>query len=120
VISQICKQIVSQSNKQNLAKHQLVAQHKQMIYDQTADFPSKISLSKRILALAKQCDCACKQCGIVHGDYWHSPAVANPLREKLRDQMIRDQNHTVMHVKEYEYIQNKQQVIEQCINFLIK
>lgn len=52
------------------------------------------------------------------GDYWHSPAKANPAREKLRDTRIINLGYTVLHVKEYEYKKDKAKVIQECLNFL--
>lgn len=52
------------------------------------------------------------------GDYWHSPAKTNPARELLRDNNIKQAGYDIIHVKEYEYKNNKQQVIQQCLNFL--
>lgn len=52
------------------------------------------------------------------GEYWHSEAVANPLREKQRDQFIVNAGYQVLHIKERDYNANKEKVIEKCINFL--
>lgn len=52
------------------------------------------------------------------GDYWHSEHVANPTREKLRDEMIISNGYDILHVQEHEYKKDKQKVIEECINFL--
>jgi hypothetical protein len=41
---------------------------KEDVYTETHLFPSKISYSKRIRAIALQKSCTCKQCGMIHGD----------------------------------------------------
>lgn len=52
------------------------------------------------------------------GDYWHGRHQANPLREAIRDDMIRDAGYVVMHVKENDYRKDKQGTIDRCIKFL--
>jgi len=52
------------------------------------------------------------------GDYWHSPVRANPEREKMRDHRIANAGYKIFHVFEYEYKQNKDKVLQECINFL--
>lgn len=54
------------------------------------------------------------------GTYWHSTAKANPERERLRDIAIAEQKYEILHVTEHDYKTNKEQVIQECINFLIK
>lgn len=52
------------------------------------------------------------------GDYWHSPAMANPAREALRDSRIIAAGYAIHHVKEHEYKKDKNKVIQECLNFL--
>jgi hypothetical protein len=52
------------------------------------------------------------------GDYWHSDARVNPLRESKRDASIRNIGMDVLHIKERDYVKTKEQVIEQCLKFL--
>ena len=52
------------------------------------------------------------------GDYWHREQVANPTREKDRDERIIEAGYTVLHIKECDFKKNKQQIIQECINFL--
>lgn len=52
------------------------------------------------------------------GDYWHSEAVANPEREKLRNERIIKEGYEILHVSEYDYRQNKEKVIQECLDFL--
>lgn len=54
------------------------------------------------------------------GDYWHSEARANPGREAKRDKLILDNEYTVLHIQERNYIANKEKVIQECISFLTK
>lgn len=54
------------------------------------------------------------------GDYWHSPAVANPARELLRDTRIKNEGYEILHITEREYKLDKQKVINECIAFLTK
>lgn len=52
------------------------------------------------------------------GDYWHSEQVANPTKEFNRDKAIIESGYTVLHIKELNFKKDKQQVINECINFL--
>jgi len=54
------------------------------------------------------------------GDYWHSDKIANPRREKERDDEIMWLGYGLFRVKESGYKQNKKGVIEECINFLME
>lgn len=54
------------------------------------------------------------------GDYWHSEKKANPAREKLRDEQITKVGYEVLHIPENKYKTDKQTVIQECINFLMK
>jgi len=52
------------------------------------------------------------------GTYWHNQKQANMNREEIRDQMIILSGYQILHVREQDYKQNPQQVIQECINFL--
>jgi hypothetical protein len=54
------------------------------------------------------------------GSYWHSSQVANPEKERVRDLRIKEAGYEVLHVSETHFKQNKEQVIQECINFLTK
>lgn len=55
------------------------------------------------------------------GDYWHSDKRGNQERDKLREEKLKSLGYTeIFHVKEYEYLRDKQQVINQCLNFIKK
>lgn len=69
MVNEICKQIIKESNKYNITQHSLAIAHKAEILEKTDNFPKKISLSKRIIAIANNKDCKCVQCGKIHGDY---------------------------------------------------
>ena len=52
------------------------------------------------------------------GDYWHSKQVANPTREQKRDNGIKSLGYEVLHVKEKDYKDNPQKVVDKCLTFL--
>lgn len=52
------------------------------------------------------------------GDYWHSEKISNPLREKQRDLKITNSDYKLLHIKEHDYRQNKEKIIDVCVNFL--
>lgn len=54
------------------------------------------------------------------GTYWHGkrPSTANPERERLRDERIRSAGYEILHIKELEYKENKENTIQKCLNFL--
>lgn len=53
------------------------------------------------------------------GTYWHGKiGHGNKEREEHRDQILINSGYTVLHINEFEYKNNKQGVIEKCINFL--
>lgn len=52
------------------------------------------------------------------GDYWHSNARANPTREAHRDSEIIKCGYTVLHIREQDYNQDREKVVQECINFL--
>lgn len=54
------------------------------------------------------------------GTYYHRNTPENSLREEKRDKMIIESGYEVLHVSEYEYKQNKQEIINKCIAFLNK
>jgi hypothetical protein len=51
------------------------------------------------------------------GTYWHE-VQQNPRREFERDAQIIAAGYDVMHVKESDYMNNKQNVVQDCIKFL--
>lgn len=69
MLKEACEQIILESSKYNIHNHSLAKKFKLEILDQTKSFPTKISFSKRIIAIAKNKDCRCKQCGVIHGDH---------------------------------------------------
>lgn len=99
MINQICKQIVEESNKYNLHTHQLAKQHKELIIGQTAAFPTTISLSKRILAVANNCNCVCKQCGHVHGDYTKEFCTSRCYQAHREQHAFTDREYAVVKAK---------------------
>lgn len=52
------------------------------------------------------------------GDYWHSERVANPSKERNRDERIIDSGYSILHIKECDFKKHKQRVIDECITFL--
>ena len=52
------------------------------------------------------------------GDYWHGK-VGNVKREEERDISLLKTGYKVLHIKEYEYKKNKQETLQQCLNFLM-
>lgn len=54
------------------------------------------------------------------GDYWHSESKVNPQREYNREQAIIKKGYTIKHVREQDYKQNKEKVIQECLDFLNK
>ncbi len=54
------------------------------------------------------------------GTYYHRNTPENSLREEKRDKMIIESGYEVLHVSEYEYKQNKQEILNKCIAFLNK
>lgn len=53
------------------------------------------------------------------GDYWHSVQVANPSKEKDRDYRILNSGYSLLHIREYDFKNDRQKVIEECLNYLI-
>jgi hypothetical protein len=54
------------------------------------------------------------------GTYYHRNSAENKKREKLRDESIISSGYKVYHVKESEYKNSKQKVIDECLDFLEK
>jgi hypothetical protein len=54
------------------------------------------------------------------GTYYHRSTPENSLREEKRDKMILESGYQVLHISEYDYKKNKQEIINKCINFLTK
>jgi len=54
------------------------------------------------------------------GTYYHRSTPENSLREEKRDKMILESCYEVLHVSEYDYKNNKEEVINKCVNFLKK
>lgn len=52
------------------------------------------------------------------GTYYHRDNVENKKREKLRDESIINSGYEVLHIKESDYKNKKDDVINVCINFL--
>jgi hypothetical protein len=52
------------------------------------------------------------------GDYWHGENIANPTSESDRDDRIREVGYDILHIKEFDYNNNKQREIDKCITFL--
>ena len=58
------------------------------------------------------------------GEYWHNMHVisdgSNKTREQRRDMEIldTDPNLQIFHIKERDYIKNKEGVLQECLNFL--
>lgn len=57
-----CNEII----KSNSTKAKV--QIKDEVFFATASFPTKITLSMRIRAIAKDCECKCESCGTIHGN----------------------------------------------------
>ena len=54
------------------------------------------------------------------GTYYHRDNVENKKREKLRDESIINSGYEVLHIKESDYKNKKEYVINVCIDFLLK
>jgi hypothetical protein len=54
------------------------------------------------------------------GDYWHSDRIANPSKERNRDDRIINSGYSILHIKECDFKKHKQRVIDECITFLIQ
>lgn len=54
------------------------------------------------------------------GDYWHGEKRGNQERDKIRTKLIEEAGIKVLHVKERDYKNNPQKMIQECLNFLCK
>ena len=52
------------------------------------------------------------------GTYYHRLTPENSLREKKRDKMINESGYEVLHISEYDYKKNKEEIINKCKEFL--
>lgn len=52
------------------------------------------------------------------GDYWHGEKRGNKKRENERDKLIRNNGYQILHIKERDYKENPQQIINECLDFL--
>jgi hypothetical protein len=52
------------------------------------------------------------------GTYYHRSTPENSLREEKRDKMILESGYQVLHVSEYDYKNDKQEIIDKCVTFL--
>lgn len=52
------------------------------------------------------------------GDYWHSEKRGNQERDRIRDEELSDSGYSVMHVRERDYYNDPEKVIEECLQFL--
>jgi hypothetical protein len=51
------------------------------------------------------------------GDYWHGKEYSNE-REQQRDELIYNNGYQVLHVKEYQYKENPEKILNECLNYL--
>lgn len=51
------------------------------------------------------------------GAYWHD-VQQNPYREHERDKALVDYGYEILHIKEYDYYENKEECIKKCLMFL--
>lgn len=54
------------------------------------------------------------------GTYYHRLTPENSLREEKRDKMIIESGYEVLHISEYGYKNDKQEIIDKCVAFLNK
>jgi hypothetical protein len=54
------------------------------------------------------------------GTYYHRLTPENSLREEKRDKMILESDYQVLHISEYDYKNNKQEIVNKCVAFLNK
>ena len=52
------------------------------------------------------------------GTYYHRLTPENSLREEKRDKMIIESGYEVLHISEYDYKNDKQEIINKCVAFL--
>jgi len=51
------------------------------------------------------------------GTYWHDKQQ-NPAKEARRDELIVESGYEVLHIKEFDFMNDKQKAVERCLNFL--
>jgi len=54
------------------------------------------------------------------GEYWHHGPQVNKDREAERDRAIIEAGYQILHIRERDYRQNKEETIQECLNFLIQ
>ena len=55
------------------------------------------------------------------GDYWHGEKRGNQLRDKQRENALKALGYVnILHVKERDYKNNPQAVIDECLKFIRK
>lgn len=55
------------------------------------------------------------------GDYWHGERRGNQLRDKQRENDLKALGYVnILHVKERDYRNNPQAVIDECLQFIRK
>lgn len=62
-----------------------------------------------------------KKCIEFDGEYWHNYKTGfrgNKERDTLREQQIKKQKISILHIKERDYNDNKEKVIEECLRFI--
>lgn len=52
------------------------------------------------------------------GDYWHGIERGNKLRDKERDNLLKENGYLIYHVKERDYNENPEKVIQECVEFI--
>jgi very-short-patch-repair endonuclease/Zn ribbon nucleic-acid-binding protein len=53
------------------------------------------------------------------GDYWHTiNSRGNKHRTEERDEILRNNNYDVLHINERDFVNDKEGIINKCINFL--
>lgn len=52
------------------------------------------------------------------GTYYHRNTTENKKREKLRDKDILDGGYYLLHIKESDYMKDKEKTVNECINFI--
>jgi very-short-patch-repair endonuclease len=51
------------------------------------------------------------------GDYWHSKEE-QIIKDKLRDEFLSNKGYLILRIKEFSYRDNKEKVINECLDFL--
>lgn len=52
------------------------------------------------------------------GEYWHGEAAGNQERDRIRDETLQKTKINMIHVKERDYYNNPELVLENCLNFI--